>query len=910
MTTNTPIYDRLVDNLKDYRRRKKFWLFFDALGRWLFWVIPIGFLILLIEGFFHSTPTGRIFWVGFFVLISVFFLVRFVFNPFLALFLPKTPELDAVAREVGKHYRQVDDRLVNALQLYQKRTENPENYSLALIEASLQSVGERLKSESFRDHFDCRPIKRRLQRTALLLLSTLVPFFIATDWFLSASNRLIHPGRDDSSPKALIWLVEPGDYTVIKGEDLSVLAWLPDPGLKTIELHEHRQFRSKTFELNRCADDTFRHTFTGILDTLRYRFAVQDHKSQMFTVRVLDYPMLRRLQVKIIPPAYTRMEPILLPENLGDVTALEGSRVKISGSANKDLQSALISFSNHQKNAHVSAKQIEAEFIVEKDDRYELILQDTDHLQSRDPIVYPINCLVDQPPLVRITDPGHDIDLQEDLKISISIEAEDDYGFSRFRLATQVQRAGLAEAEEGFAFTDLSDVPQGTREVVHGFVLDATPFELFPKDVLLYYVEVYDNDVISGPKAARSAIHRARFPSIYELYEQISRGNENLFEQMSDLDLHARDLQQRMEDLTLELQRQGEQLDWQKRQQIDEVMTEQERLHDKLKESLQSMQSLREEMATNSLVSEETLEKYRRLNELMQDFLTPDLLEAMKKLGESMNAPNPEAVRQALEKLRLQETDLQRELERAIALLENVQLERKLDQALTLAETARMQQEAVEKRALSDPGDPPKLQREQATIAETAEQLQDVLQDLDRELGNRQSPAQDEVHQAVEEMQTTHLQQKYEEMQQQLAQQNMSSFQQNSQQARASLSKIAENIAAAKNKIKTQARQDNLRALQKSAQDVLHLSHQQESLLIETQKTPVQAAEISDLAARQNDLSAALERVLQSIYDESKKELALDPRVYREMNRSQQEMQKALRSLAERQTGTAAGQQS
>ena len=883
-----------------------------GLCRWLALMISIITVFLLYAGSFYLTPAVRISLVGVFSLTAFISLFCWVLVPLYRLLAqPNSPDFNTIAKKVGRHFNQVDDRLANALQLYQKRTANPENYSLSLIEASLQDVGERLQRRSFRDCIDFVPIRRLGRRVAVVAALAGFLLLLFPSFFSAAAQRLSHPQRDFSPFADLFWQVFPGDCTIIKGQDLPIRIWLSKPEIDSIELLEARSFKSRTIPLQRAVDDTFRYTFLGIEDTLSYAIRAADAQSRAYAVRVLAYPVLRRLQIKIAPPAYSGLAPSLLPENIGDITALRGSRISLSASADKPLQAAEIRFDDTRQSAATNGKTVQTVFTVENDDRYSLILTDVDSLQTPDPIVYQINCLPDHVPLVQIEQPDRDIELPEDQRIAVIFQAQDDYGFSRISLATRVQRAGDSEDDEDgpFDFRDLSHAPLDEREFRYQLVLDAQPFELFPKDRLLYYIQVWDNDRISGPKSARSAIFQARFPSLYELYRDVADEHDDLSGQMVELSSRAEDLQQKMDELTWELYRQPENLDWQKRQQVEELLAEQEQLYRDLEQSAQDLQTLQDQLQSNQLVSEETLQKYQALGELMQELLSAELKEAMKELSEAMRSFDPQKMVAALKEMRNNEQELQENLDRLIALMENLRLQKALDQGMTLAKAAQTQQEAIESSVADHAGQMSALQREQAMVADISQQLQDVLQELDRNTEETWNDAHADIHAAAEQMRGERLPEKFQQMKELLANQQTGPFQQQSQQARQTLAQIGEKLSAAKQKISAQQQQVNMQAMQMLASDLLRLSHRQEDLLQKTQQLTSSDPRATELASEQNDLSAALGRLRQRAQDAAKLQLALHPGSMREMGTAFQNMQTARQFLTERQTQSANGKQ-
>ena len=65
------------------------------------------------------------------------------------------------------------------------------------------------------------------------------------------------------------------------------------------------------------------------------------------------------------------------------------------------------------------------------------------------------------------------------------------------------------------------------------YVWDVSDLGLFPEEVMSYYVELFDNDTVSGPKRVVSQTFTLRFPSISEIYDQLDSTQD---QQVADLE--------------------------------------------------------------------------------------------------------------------------------------------------------------------------------------------------------------------------------------------------------------------------------------------------------------------------------------------------------------------------------------
>ena len=70
-----------------------------------------------------------------------------------------------------------------------------------------------------------------------------------------------------------------------------------------------------------------------------YYVEAEDVRSELFTVEVTDRPVIKRFDLTITPPSYSRM-PQVKQEDNGNVTSLIGTSIDINVYASKPLKKA------------------------------------------------------------------------------------------------------------------------------------------------------------------------------------------------------------------------------------------------------------------------------------------------------------------------------------------------------------------------------------------------------------------------------------------------------------------------------------------------------------------------------------------------------------------------------------------
>ncbi|MBN1466047.1 hypothetical protein JXA02_09815 [candidate division KSB1 bacterium] len=893
MKKNTPTFNKLVAHLRAYHRKEKALETLQGVLTLISIAIPVLFLAALASALL---PPAREWRIGTLVLALLILLpatLMYGGRALRALASLFKPNMVDVALRVGALYENVDDRLVNALQLYENYERDKERYSLDLIEAALVKMDRLIGAERFSAKVDLTKIKSAGRRLLLLAAVALIPGLLFNSFFSDGLFRLFHPLRDFAQVN-IEFVVDPGDTTVIKGEDVRVQAWPSDTSAASLTLHFENQSGLQQLTLHRSIDRSFSYTFAAVRDTLHYSFSLRDARSRLFSISPIERPLLRSLHVRVDPPAYAKLEPYFLDENIGDIYALRGARIALTGTANKELQSGYLLFSaDVKKDLDIQGRRISAAFTVTQNDTYSIHLVDEGGRTSSAAITYQIKVIPDDHPFVQIVTPGQDSDLAEDMMIPLAIEAQDDYGIDELTLAHQIITGGAGELDSSrFTLSPIRGFDAGEKELRLAFNWDVSSADMFPTDVLAYYVQVSDNDDISGPKSSRTPIYRARFPSLYEMYEQVASEQDDVTDAFEETLEKSRELQQKFDQLALEMQRTPD-MDWQQKQEIEEAVEQQKGIEETIQDLTEKMETMVEKMARNDLFTPETIDKFQEIQELYQEIMTPELAEAMDKVSEALENMNEEMIRRAMEEMKMNAQDYNQALDRTISLLKKLKAEQQLDQAFKMAQDLATRQSAITEAAQRQP-EPQRLQMEQERINKDAGALSDLLSELQRESKDIPAMPNEQIDDAATEMQSQNLQDNMNALSEMLEQGQMGGVPPTSIQVEQSFEKIAGHLDMAKQIMSGQMQQKALQAMRKGSRELLQLSMRQEEVMQQTKDLPLNSAEFPDEANRQQQIASGLGRVVDDIAQAMKENFGMPGQLSRTLGQAMTQMQDAL----------------
>lgn len=910
MRSIAPTFFLLQGGLSRFRRYERTFKIWWGFHLSVTMILPIWMVLLSLEALFHFSSGMRLMLFTLGMAISIAIIIVLILRPLLQILIrPDHPSLIETALKVGRYYAGVDDRLGNALQLYQKTAGNRENYSLTLIEAALAQVGADLQDVRFTDHIDRKPMRQSLMRLLGVVSVTIAIWIALPSIYGSALQRMVYPTRDGVSALQNFWQIYPGTKSILWGSDVSLRAWTSDITINEAQLHLLSEGQEKRIPLKRALNDTFRYNISGLKDSLTYFFSAGKIKSPSYRLEVLHLPMLRKFTVKLSPPSYTRIQPMFLEENLGDFNALRGTQIEFTGESNKVLDSAYVRF---QGGAHLPMllqdRTVKGSFIAKSEETYYIQLVDRQGHRSENPLMHHIKIIEDQVPLVQIVAPGKDIDLGEDMQLPLVILAQDDFGVSRLRLGFAILPEGIGETDSlKLTFQDLEGLRYGSERLDVSFFWNLNEIGMLPTDVLIYCVEAYDNDAVSGPKKGRTKLYRARFPSMYELYQEIADDQEESQQSIQNLVDEGRELQQKLQNLTLEMNRATE-VDWQKRKEIEDALAKKQEMQRELREVTEKFSEMLETMERNNLASLETLNKYQELQQLLHEIMTPELQEAMKKVAETLQTLDPKAIQKALEQLKLSQADFNQRLDRTIALLKRLKAEQMLDQAQQMAKDLSKRQDQITQNSCDAQADAKKLVSEQQQINRDADTLQETLQAL-REMTDVPELPLKQIDSTLAAIQSERLTENLDKLVQMLESREMQMAELLSQKSQAGFQRISEQLSRAKSSMSGEMQMKAMLTLQQSARNLLELSQRQEKIFGESQEHSPNLAILPEIAERQHELDAALSRLINRLYDLAKENVFIQTELGRSMGRASNQMKEALKALESREGRVAARNQ-
>jgi len=592
-------------------------------------------------------------------------------------------------------------------------------------------------------------------------------------------------------------------------------------------------------------------------------------------IDVVDRPRVTGIKLSLFYPDYTGLEPTVIDENDGNISAVMGSRVNMQIETNLPVKKAEMVFTDSSKSPfEINGKTAEQSFRVEKDQSYYIHLLDNQDEVNPNPIEYYITAVPDEYPVIDVVRPGVDVNLNEEMIIPLLLRISDDYGFSSLLMKYSLVHRGT-RGEDEVAVLHFSDKIKTEGEI--NFKWDVEPLGMMPSDYIIYYFELADNDRISGPKVTKSREYIARLPSLEEIIAQTDREQNQNIDRAEQFLNQQKELSERLKNIVRKMEQEQSQnkqkLAWQHQKELEEIAQADEKIAEQIKETAKNIDEMIDKMQENRLATRELLEKLQQIQKLFEEVATPEMKEARMKLMEALKNMDQQELQEAMKDFETSQKEMMERLDRTIALLKKMQIEQKITEMAELARRLAEQQDKVNKNTeKSNPEKLPSLAPEEKKVQSGLDAIKKEAQKLRDMLDEFPFSKSQEAEQFCQTVEKTDAGQDMENMTESLEQQAKESAMKSGDEALSKLLEMASELQKGQRSMCSGGDSEMAQMMRNSINDLNYLSENQEGLMDEAAEVYSNSEVLRDLAAKQQVLQesmSAMSRQLQEMGKES-----------------------------------------
>ena len=836
----------------------------------------------------------------------------------------KKYQLSTLALEAGEAGMEKKDMLLNA---YQLENQKESSYSLDLEKSFIEAVRSKLidpKSSSL-----IRSDLINKWKTILFYAFMFISVFIYSSWKHSVSSvyRLAHINTTFSPPVPFELKSESKYIAILGGENATVnfSASGNAPDSLFIEFKPLAYQKDKDSLIVKTAyneNGIYETDLSEVFQNYRYRAYLPSTKfwqpwneisSKSYSISVTDRPSISDLVIKINYPNYTGLAPKTQKANQSEILALPGSEIDVSLRSNINLEEARLILNGNDLDMLVRNRTAKLTIPMTDSSTFFISLKDERGITNRNPIPFHLKFVDDLYPRISVIKPAPIIELGGDQAIPILMNIDDDFGFTKLQLSYEIHRPNYIDAEPKISMFSISslDTSKSQQQVATNWEVQG--LGLMPEDELHFRFELYDNDIVSGPKKQISDIFIAKVPSLNDLFMSYENKEEDIIsEAQKEFEL-VRKLKDRIEKTRLELLK-TDKPDWEQQQAIKNSLDEAKDQIENFQKLNEKLDQLNSQANKHDLFSKEMLAKFNDLQKLIEEILPPELLNDLDRMQEALDALDIDDMISALENMSNNMNHMEKELDRFLDIFERVKAEQKIDEVRKRLKELVNNQDNVDRQIRStnnttDFSQFKRLSQEEKLIQK---EMNDVLNEIDssidpiKRFSRKTAQGLESLSESSEvKMAKGHIRDAIKKLNEQKPFEAMdASF--SGLQSMQSIQNSMDQISQDFQKQTTREMAKKFRGILK---DLLSISKSQESLQKETSEIPANSPRQNDLANKQQVLQDQLIQTMSKAMDLSKETFLVTPEMGQKLGKANAQMAASKTKLAERNSRGSLGNQ-
>ncbi|CAN5435429.1 ATPase [soil metagenome] len=720
------------------------------------------------------------------------------------------------AKIVGEHFTGIKDKLLNTLQLHDQASLQSDQ--LDLINASIQQKSAELRPVPFTAAIDFRNNKRYLKLAAIPALVLIVILIGAPSLITDATKRLLDHSKTFSKPAPFDFTIQNTKLRVTQFDDFTILVKLTG---KEIPQEVYVESGDQSFRLEKENVVTFRYTFRNVQATMDFNLLADGYTSESYTLEVVPNPIVTNFSVKLDYPAYLGKKNEEL-KNTGDLLIPAGTRVSWDfGTQNTTLlrlrftDSTYILNNSDQHHAYQFSKKMMQSSVYN-------IRSSNAFMDSRDSMEYSIVVIPDQFPAVQVEEQKDSASYQ---RIYFRGIARDDYGLSKMQFKYRFFKREGEEVNETPQSQNISINKNSTQEQFFHY-WDLSSMNIKPGDELEYYFEVWDNDGVHGPKSVRSQSSVFKAPSSEELSEDKENKNKALKDEMAESLQKARELQKTMNEINRDLMNKKE-LTYEDRKKIADALKQQKDLGQKLDEI--KKQNEQNNKKQNELRKEDTelAEKQKQLQALFEKLMTPEMKKMMEELDKLMAQMDKQKVQELMDKMKLDNKDLEKQLDRTLELFKQMELEEKMKETAENLQQLSKEEEKLSEKSEDKKADTEQLKDKQDELNKKFDEIQKSIDDIEKK--NEELEYSKDLKDFDKEQED--IEKKMEESKEQLKEGKPQKASKSQKEAAQKMDDLAQKIQSQQKKEQEEQAEEDEQALRALLENLIRFSFDQENLM-------------------------------------------------------------------------------
>ena len=843
-----------------------------------------------LEYFGQFNTIGRTILFYSFVAIIAYLLGNYVVIPVSKLYkFGKVINHNQAAEIIGNHFEEVKDKLINVLQL-EHRAEISSN---SLLLASIDQKSLELKPIPFTGAIDFNENKKHLKYLFIPLLLLVGISIVSPKIFTVGTERLVNHNTYIAPLAPFEMKLNTRELSVLRNKNFNLEVIVSGNQLPEKLYIEQG---SNKFPLSKTNKKKHSYTFKNVQQNKKFKLYASGFYSDEYELTVIPNPILTNFSVTLVYPKYLN-KPKETLQNTGDLILPEGTEIKWNIKA-EDADYLYFVTAETSKQLKGSGENFYHKKTAKNNTGYSIIPSNS-FVEFGDTIQYSLQVISDKFPSIAVNEKR---DSTNDNRLYFRGEISDDYGFSalnfNYRVLNEIDSLPNRNKLNSVNIPYNSSV--SIDEFFHFWNLEE--LNILPGDEIEYYFEVWDNDGVNGRKSAKTSLKTFKSKSINERNADASKSNKDIKKNLSESISDAKQIQKDLEELKKKLL-EKKKVGWEEKEKMKDLLEKQKELEKKVNEIQKENDQKNNKQNEYKQFSEEILQKQEQLQKLFDDLMTEEMKEMMEKLQEMMEKLDKNMMENELDKMELSNKDLEKELDRSLELFKQMEFEEKLEDVKSKLEEMADKQEELSKDTKDKKESNEKLKKKQDELNKEFEEVKKELDELEKmdkdlETPNGMEDTKNDQEEVSEDM---------KQSSEQLEKKKNKKSSESQKEAADKMSEMAKKMEAMQQEAQNSG--EDMDALRQLLDNLLHLSFEQEELMESYKKMDRKSPEYVKITQQQKKLKDDAKMIEDSLFALSKRVVQLESSINKEIASINNNMEKTINFMAERQIPMAASRQ-
>ncbi len=877
MSNFTSIQQKLQQFIKKY--------YINELIKGLILFLSFGllyfFITLFVEYFLWLPPTTRGILFFTFVLVELGLLIRFIVLPVIKLAgLQKGISFTDASKIIGKHFTEVDDKLLNVLQL------NQNNQQSELLIASIEQKSAALQPIPFKNAVNFKSNRKYLKYLSIPLIIWLFTFLTGNNMLFKESlTRVLNYQTAYEPPAPFSFRILNDKLNTIEGKPFELqVETIGDIIPENVQIH----FDNQNYLLKDKNIGLFTYGFTNLKESLTFYLEANGVKSKSYQLNIIKTPIVTDFEMFLNYPSYTEKKDELI-RNTGNATIPEGSivtwNIKTQSTDSLNFISTnSVPFKQNSDNDFSITRRFKENVTYQ-------ITTSNRNLMAYEKLNYAIEVVKDEFPKIEIKS---DLDSVTRGPVQFVGQLSDDYGLRKLNLVY------VAMEDKAVLKTHLIEINTSTFEE---FYYIFSPTNLKIKEGVAYemYFEVFDNDAVNGSKSSKSNIFKYYNKTKQEITDDLLKEQQQNLEELNKT-AKSTELSMDLEDFSKKLKKKSE-LNWNDKKEVEQFLKRQEQYQEllekhteKLKENLDEQELHNDEQT----IKDKKEELKKRIEEAQQLQKKDKLLEELKKMSEKLDK---EGMLKKLDKLAQKNKQKKRSLERLLELTKRFFVEKKATQIAKKLDSLSKKEEQLSENENNN-------SEEQKELNKKFEDIKKDFKELNKQNRNLFQPMKFPNTKKDEENIDKLMKKSTDLLEQQDAQENEEN---QSEQKKASkkgaslyqkaaskkMKELSKKMQGAMSAMQGESLDENIDDLRAILENLLTFSFDQEKLMLSFDGVDASHAEFPIKLKKQQILKEYFEHIDDSLYALSLRVQKLSSNIQEDLTEAHYNIDKSLENIAE-----------